>query len=76
MRTTLDIDQDILLAAKEIARDQGVSAGKALSDLARKGLIGPPLTWETKNGVPQLPIQPGARVVTMELVNKLRDEAP
>ena len=72
MRTTLDVEQDILLAAKEIARQRGVSVGKALSDLARQGLadhdVGP-----TRNGVPLFPIQPGAGIVTMELVNQLRD---
>ena len=35
MRTTLNIDDDILMAAKEIAKQQGISTGRALSDLAR-----------------------------------------
>jgi len=38
MRTTLDIDEDILAAAKELARQKGITAGKVLSNLARKGL--------------------------------------
>lgn len=76
MRTTLDIDQDVLIAAKEIARDRGVSTGKVLSEWARKGLIGQPEKYETKNGVPLLPIRPDGGIVTMELVNRLRDEAP
>jgi hypothetical protein len=38
MRTTLDIDDDILLAAKELARKDRVSAGRVLSTLARAGL--------------------------------------
>jgi predicted DsbA family dithiol-disulfide isomerase len=37
MRTTINIDDDILLAAKEIAQQRGVSIGEALSDLARRG---------------------------------------
>ena len=38
MRTTLDIDDDILQAAKEIAEIRGSTAGKVISELARKGL--------------------------------------
>jgi hypothetical protein len=37
MRTTLDIDADILEIAKERAKGQKVSVGKALSALARRG---------------------------------------
>ena len=38
MRTTLDLDEDVLQAAKELAELQGLTAGKVLSELARKGL--------------------------------------
>lgn len=38
MRTTLDIDDDILEAAKEIASSRGSTAGRVLSDLARAAL--------------------------------------
>lgn len=76
MRTTLDIDDDVLQAAKELAQGRHTSTGKVLSELARMGLVGPPQTWETKNGVPLFPVRTGGQVVTMELVNRLRDEAP
>ncbi len=36
MRTTLDIDEDVLLAAKEMAQERNQSTGKALSQLARE----------------------------------------
>ncbi len=75
MRTTLDIDDDILAAAKEMARRRRITIGKALSDLARRALTGPEAE-SRRNGVPLFPVQPGAAVVTMELVNRLRDEAP
>lgn len=75
MRTTIDIDEDILLAAKAIARDRGISVGKALSGLARRGMTRP-IKLKKRNGIPQLPIQPGAGVATLELVNRLRDEDP
>jgi hypothetical protein len=35
MRTTLDIDDDVLLAAKELARAQGQTAGRVINELAR-----------------------------------------
>ena len=38
MRTTLDIDDDILEAAKELARAEKKTAGRVLSELARKAL--------------------------------------
>ena len=77
MRTTLDIDDDVLIAAKELAAAQGSTAGKVLSELARRGLTpaaaGPATT---RNGVPVLtPRAPGAPRVTMHQVNRLRDEA-
>jgi len=75
MRTTLDIDEDILLAAKELAKRKGVSMGKVLSDLARQALTRQGHTTG-RHGVPLFPRQPDAGVVTLELVNQLRDEAP
>ena len=75
MRTTLDIDEDILLAAKEIARDQKTNVGKVVSDMARKG-FNRPVKFKTRNGIPQLPRRPGGGVVTLDLVNRLRDEEP
>lgn len=38
MRTTLDIDDDVLRAAKDVARVKKVSIGKAMSDIARQSL--------------------------------------
>ena len=75
MRTTLDIDADVLQAAKELAQARGQTAGQALSALARKGLEAP-RTGRTRNGVPLLPRRrAGAEQPTMKLVNQLRDEA-
>jgi hypothetical protein len=75
MRTTLDIEDDILLAARAIAQERKLSMGKVLSDLARQALTQQP-TSATRNGVPLFPVRPDAGVVTLELVNQLRDEAP
>ena len=38
MRTTLDIENDVLAVAKALASSRGVSVGAALSELARRGV--------------------------------------
>ena len=73
MRTTLDIDEDILLAVKELASRQGVLMGKMLSDLAQQALARQADT-STRNGLPLFPRQPDAGVITLELVNRLLKE--
>ena len=40
MRTTLDIDDDLLAAAKEMARNEGATAGQVVSRLLRDSLTG------------------------------------
>jgi hypothetical protein len=76
MRTTLDIDEDVLLAAKEVARARKTTAGKVVSDWARKALTQKVEFTRSKSGWPVLPVRPGGKPVTLELVNKLRDEYP
>lgn len=73
MRTTLDIDEDILLIIKEVASCQGVSTGRVLSDLARQTLTRLVETSK-RNGLPLFPIQPGAGIVSLELVNQVLKE--
>jgi hypothetical protein len=74
MRTTLSIEDDVLAAAKEIAERQGKSIGEVISSLARQALRPKRSTKRTRNGVPLLPVRPGASRVTPEMVNQLRDE--
>ncbi|MBN2125575.1 MAG: CopG family transcriptional regulator [Deltaproteobacteria bacterium] len=75
MRTTVDLEEDVLLAAKEIARQRGSTVGQVLSDLARQALTRR-ASVSKKHGLPLFPVGPDAGVVTLELVNRLRDEAP
>jgi hypothetical protein len=75
MRTTLAIDDDVLTAAKALARQQRRSVGEVVSDLARRALR-PPRTAKSRNGVPLLPVSNPNAVVTLEVVNALRDELP
>jgi len=74
MRTTLDIDPDVLHAAKELAEHRGTTAGKVLSELARKALA-PKTRATVRNGIQLLPHRPaGSPRATLALVNRLRDE--
>ncbi|MEI6669075.1 MAG: CopG family transcriptional regulator [Acidobacteriota bacterium] len=74
MRTTLDIDDDVLQAAKELASAHRKTAGQMLSTLARAGLT-PVTMHRMRNGVPVLPRRaPGGARPTMKQVNQLRDE--
>ncbi|MES2127071.1 MAG: CopG family transcriptional regulator [Pseudomonadota bacterium] len=74
MRTTLAIDDDILAAARNLAQTQGKSLGAVISALARHGLQPKKAQPAKRNGVPLLPIQAGSLPVTLEVVNRLRDE--
>ncbi len=75
MRTTLDIDEDVLFATKEIAKRQGTSMGKVISALVRQALSRR-IEATTRDEVPLFPCQPDAGIVTLELINQLRDEMP
>ena len=78
MRTTLDIDEDVLAAAKERARRENKTAGEVISELARAALVAPrpapPGTKEPESchGIKPFPRR-GNAVVTNELLNKLRE---
>ena len=80
MRTTIDLEGDVLLAAKEIARQRRTTIGKVISDLARQAMTQPvagrPGGGKTRAGIPQFPLQPDAGPITLDLVNRLRDESP
>lgn len=71
MRTTLDLDEDILRAAKDLAEERSQSLGSVLSELARKGLQPAVLALDVRNGIPLLPRKPGARPVTSQMVKDL-----
>jgi uncharacterized protein len=75
MRTTLDIDNDILESAKELAAKRRTTMGRVLSDLARIALAPRKDSKPNRNGVPILPKSRDAKVVTPEIVNRLRDES-
>ena len=79
MRTTLQIDDDVLTAARVLARQRRRSVGDVISDLARHALSGAAdggsqNVLEKRSGLPQLPLKASGGVVDLERVNQLRDE--
>lgn len=74
MRTTLAIDDDVLGAAKKLANQQRRTVGEVISDLARQALRRPSGGGE-RNGIPLLASR-SETLVTMDMVNALRDEGP
>ena len=75
MRTTLAIDDDVLAAAKVPARQQQTTVGRVVSDLVRQSLRRP-VAQRQRNGVALLPVSNAKAVVTLDVVNALRDETP
>jgi hypothetical protein len=78
MRTTLDIDDDVLAVARSRAEREHTSIGRVLSVLARAALQSATTgaAQTARNGLPLLPTAASGRPVTLELVNQLRDDLP
>jgi hypothetical protein len=81
MRTTLDIEDDVLAAARELARRQGTTTGQMVSRLMRAALSGAASTDQAAAGAASSVVgfrpfhaRAGA-VVTNEQIDQLRDEA-
>jgi hypothetical protein len=74
MRTTLTIDDDVLDAARDLASRQKKSIGEVISTLTRQALRPTTKPTFTPGGVPLLPLRADAKPVTLEMVNRLRDE--
>ena len=72
----MDIEDDVLQAAKELAQREGGTAGKVISNLARRGLTLTAAERENRSGlrggVPVLPSR--GELVTLEHVQKIQDE--
>jgi hypothetical protein len=72
MRTTLDIDDSILAAAKEIAGANKSSTGAVISELARKGLsFISDQTSQRKSGFPIFSVPVGAKPFTSATVKAI-----
>jgi hypothetical protein len=77
VRTTLDIDDDVLRAARELARRERKTAGRVISELARKALGAEPKGAPSRgekvvHGFRPFPRRGG--VVTNDVIDRLREE--
>jgi len=76
MRTTVNLDEDVLLAVHERARRERRSAGEVLSELARMALTArQPATADraaTRHGFEPLPRRGGA--VSNALIDRIRED--
>jgi hypothetical protein len=76
MRTTLNLDEDVLEAAKMLAANERKPLGTVISDLLRRSVEPPPSPLRKRNGIPLFPVTQGARAVTPQIVRELLDETP
>lgn len=78
MRTTLDIDETVLAAARALARSQNISLGKAVSDLAMRGLRPDLFHTDASTMVDvdyaHFPVYSGGPTVTDDMVSAHRDD--
>jgi hypothetical protein len=81
MRTTLDLDYDILTAIKERAQFEGASLGKVASRLIKQALLSRPTVPETqhqaleRNGIQLLQRKsPPKNPITMARIQAIADE--
>jgi hypothetical protein len=77
MRTTLDIADDVLQAAKERARYEKKTLGEVISELARRALTTPREVAAVREPTAVYgvrPFAPGGSVITNGLIDKLRED--
>jgi len=77
MRTTLDIADDVLQAAKERARYEKKTIGEVISELARRALTTPremTAVREPRAVYGVRPFASGGSVITNGLIDKLRED--
>jgi metal-responsive CopG/Arc/MetJ family transcriptional regulator len=73
VRTTVDLDDDLLQVAKQLARQRGATLSQVISELARQALE-PKTPPRVRNGALLFTPKPGAKKPHLALVNQLRDE--
>lgn len=76
MRTTLNLDDDVLAIAKSLATRQKKPVGEVVSTIFRKGLATNEPTRSSRNGITLFPLREGAGVVTPEIIEELLYDEP
>ncbi|MGA2185876.1 MAG: CopG family transcriptional regulator [Bryobacteraceae bacterium] len=74
MRTTLDLDENLVQIARQLAQQRGMTIGRVVSELALESLE-PKASAKLRNGVPLFAPRSGTRKPHLKLVNELRDES-
>lgn len=72
VRTTLEIDDDVVAAARELAAAERRSLGSVLSELARRGLT--PARVEAEGDLPVIRVPPDTPALTPDMVRRALDE--
>jgi hypothetical protein len=72
VRTTLEIDDSVLEAARTLAKEQHVTLGAALSNLAKRGLTaaGSVMT----DGLPTFDVRSDAPTITPDMVREANED--
>lgn len=70
----MSIDDDVLMAAKEIAAAESTSVGAALSVLARRGLTPGSRIGSDEHGVPVVRVSPSTRAIRLDDVAAALDD--
>jgi hypothetical protein len=73
MRTTLNLEEDVIRAARSLARERGVSLGAVVSDLVRQALR-PPGRPTYQGGFPVFQVREGAPPITPEMVRSALED--
>lgn len=74
MRTTLNLDDDVMEAARAMARFERRPLGRVVSELARRGLAPRSITYSESAGFPVFPVGDDAPVITDEMVTSALDD--
>lgn len=72
MRTTLELDDDVVAAARELAAAEKRSLGSVVSDLVRRGLA--PARVDADGDLPVVRVPDGTPPITPEMVRRALDE--
>ena len=76
MRTTLRLDDDVLRAARSLARTERKTVGQVVSELARRGLAPRPKRPSGRHSpVPVFDVSPEAPPLTPEMVREALEDA-
>jgi hypothetical protein len=73
MRTTFNLDDEVLGLVRQYAESRSLALGKAVSELVQRGLRAP-LATKVVNGIVVFDIPPDSPPISSEHVRKLESE--